>query len=91
MRSGSYISYKIANLSKSELDEITIELQGVVNRVNGDLPKYNDLQKYLLRDKKNEDDRINFSLISGIGYCRENYFVEEDVIKESVEYLNRLK
>lgn len=87
----SYISYKIANLSKSELDEITIELQGVVNRVNGDLPKYNDLQKYLLRDKKNEDDRINFSLISGIGYCRENYFVEEDVIKESVEYLNRLK
>jgi 3-dehydroquinate synthase len=87
----SYISHKIANLSDVELDEISIELQGIVNSVNRDLPGYNDLQKYLLRDKKNEDNRINFSLISAIGVCRENYFVDEDVIEESIEYLNRLK
>ena len=87
----SYISHKIAELSDIEMDEISIELQGVVNSVDGELPSYKDLEKYLVRDKKNEDERINFSLISTIGYCRENYFVDEGVIEQSIVYLNGLK
>lgn len=87
----SYISHKVAELSDVELDEISIELQSIVNSISGDLPRFADIDKYIHRDKKNEDERINFSLISTIGHCRENYFVTEDVIEASIDYLNSRK
>ena len=46
-------------------------------------PFYNHkhyLHKFLLNDKKNQDEKINFSLLKGIGNCTiDNLFTEDEL------------
>lgn len=85
-----HISKTILGLSDNDFNEIVIVLQGIVKGLNHPLPQFKDLRPYLLRDKKNDGEGINFSLLPEIGKCTENHLVDEDVILEAVYYLHRI-
>ncbi|MEO6903264.1 MAG: 3-dehydroquinate synthase [Bacteroidia bacterium] len=82
----AYLSQKSTNLSKEALTEITqfiIKTYGLIDITNVDTDKIIELMKH---DKKNENNCINFSLLSAIGSCEINKSVEIDLIIESLTY-----
>lgn len=87
----SYISHKIAGLPAEELNEITLVLQKLIASVDEEIPGIDTLLPYLLKDKKNEDDQINFSLLKGIGDSEHNYVVDVALIAEGLDFLRKLK
>lgn len=87
----AYISTKMAGLSEDELHELTIVLQRVVSGISDDIPTYDDLKPYLLKDKKNTDLGINCSLITRIGEGIHDQYVESALIKEGLDFLTELK
>ena len=87
----SYISTKISGLSEESLQEIAIVLLSVLKAVEQDIPNFEALEPYLIKDKKNGDDGINFSLLSHIGSCTHDHIVPSPIIRESIEYLRNLK
>ena len=86
----SYISAKKNGLPESELQEITIVLQRVVSSVE-DIPTFESLEPYLIKDKKNRNDRINFSLLNKIGESDHDFLIGEDTIREGIDFLQRLR
>jgi 3-dehydroquinate synthase len=84
----SYISSKLAGLSDEELNEITTVLHPVVGSMNHKMPAYTDISEFLLKDKKNNGEGINFSLLQEIGVCKEDYIVSDEIITEAILYLN---
>lgn len=87
----SYISHKVAGLPAEELNEITLVLQRLVASVEEDIPPVEVLLPYLLKDKKNENEHINFSLLKSIGKCEHNYEVDVVLIAEALDFLRKLK
>ena len=73
---GMLIESKMSSLSESEKVEITAFILS-----NFTLP-YNPAKKQLIdfmrNDKKNSDEKINFTLLDGIGSCTINNFFSED-------------
>ncbi|MEP1093714.1 MAG: 3-dehydroquinate synthase [Cyclobacteriaceae bacterium] len=49
------------------------------------LPNLEDLNHYLLQDKKNDSDVINFSLLNGLGRCEYDVNVSSQMIEKSLE------
>jgi 3-dehydroquinate synthase len=87
----SYISTKLAGLNNEQLNEITLVLQRVVSGTSDDIPTYEDLEPYLLQDKKNTHKGINSSLLLAIGDCQHDFYIEAKLIKEGLAYLSSLK
>ncbi len=87
----SYISNKKTGLSNDDLDEIVIVLQTLVKDLENEMPNYSDIKHYLSKDKKNEDHKVNFSLLHSIGECTENHFVDDELIEDAMNYLLSVK
>ncbi len=87
----SFISNKIADLSEGELMEITSVLKPLVAGIDEDIPSVDTLLPYLQKDKKNENQAINFSLLKNIGECEHNYEVDVHLIAEGLDFLRKLK
>lgn len=82
----AYLSQKSTKLSKEGLTEITqfiIKTYGLIDITNINKDKIIELMKH---DKKNENNCINFSLLSAIGSCEINKSVEIGLIIESLNY-----
>ena len=86
MAIASKISYLIGNLSKNQLDEIMIHLKNCNLPTNSNLIKNENFIKILIRDKKNQDGKINLILLKGIG---EAYFAKNFKIKEVKKMVNK--
>ena len=87
----SYISTKVAGLSAEENHEINLVLQRLLSSLEEDIPSIDELLPYLQKDKKNDGEGINFSLLKNIGDCKQDYTVSVDLIKESLDYIRKLK
>lgn len=87
----SYISHKTSGLSMEELNEISTVLYPIVKQLESELPEYVSLLGYLSKDKKNKGGEVNFSLLSAIGACRQDYYVSDTVIAASIDYLKNIK
>ena len=87
----AYISTKMVGLSKDELHELTMVLQRVVSGISDDIPTYEELKPYLIKDKKNTEQGINCSLIASIGEGVHDQYVEVSLIKEGLDFLANLK
>ncbi|MFT6111697.1 MAG: 3-dehydroquinate synthase [Bacteroidia bacterium] len=87
----SYISTKVAGLSAEENHEINLVLQRLLSSLEEDIPSIDELLPYLQKDKKNDGEGINFSLLKTIGDCKQDYTVSVDLIKESLDYIRKLK
>lgn len=86
-----YLSYKIAGLSKKQLNEI-------IQYLIADLPVYKikrtdfaTLLDFMRNDKKNQESTINFSLLTEIGKCKINCTSSSELIYESLEFYRKLR
>lgn len=81
----SYLSYSENSLTKLELDEITTTILSIFK-----LPKItnnnNTLIELMLQDKKNEHQKINFTLLNKIGSSSINHYLNEAIIIEALDY-----
>ncbi|HXH99600.1 MAG TPA: 3-dehydroquinate synthase [Sphingobacteriaceae bacterium] len=85
----SYLSHKINGL-------IDVELQEVTNAIIKLFPispittNNDDLLAVMKNDKKNDNQRIGFALLTKIGECSYDNFVEEDLIVKSLDFYRNL-
>ncbi|MDF2436833.1 MAG: aroB [Bacteroidota bacterium] len=82
----AYISSKECGLSDVALSEITSYILDSYKAVPIKTTDHAKLIELMKHDKKNENDSIMFSLLSGIGKCEINCKVNNDVILESLKY-----
>lgn len=85
-----YLSYKLNGLSKESLADITETFISRYPSYIYDTEKYAAFITLMKNDKKNEDNRIGFALLSEIGSCDYNIFVEEALIIESLDYYSSI-
>lgn len=82
----TYLSYKICNLPKEELKEITDFIMETYPMLTMDYMDQQHLIELMGHDKKNEKGLINFSLLKKIGSCEINKTVHPDQIIEALAY-----
>ena len=73
---GMLIEGKMSNLSELEKVEITAFI--LSNFTLPHNPAKNQLIEFMKNDKKNSDEKINFTLLDGIGSCSINNLFSED-------------
>jgi len=73
------------------------QLQEVVSSIRKTFPDYNlktdtfpELIEIMKNDKKNDDGRIGFALLTELGHCSFNHYLEEDKIKIALNYYQEL-
>ena len=75
---GIILESEISDLTQSEKNEIKNYI--LSNFALPYTPKKSYLHKFLLNDKKNQEGKINFSLLKGIGNCTiDNLFSEDEL------------
>lgn len=86
----AYLSHLMLSLSAKELKEISITILGFYSNYKLEPADYHQLIELMKHDKKNETNKINFTLLKKIGTAEINYEVEVDHIIESLNYYNSL-
>lgn len=82
----SYISTKMAKLSKVELEEITTNISKLFPKIELKKSTFSNLIELMKNDKKNISNEINFSLLDSIGSGIFNQSCSEEMIIESLSY-----
>ena len=82
----SYISTKIAKLSKAELEEITTNISKLFPKIELKESTFLTLIELMRNDKKNISNEINFSLLDSIGKGIFNQSCPEEMIIEALSY-----
>jgi 3-dehydroquinate synthase len=81
-----YISNRLGYLSEeqqAEIEKVLMKTTDIIDLKRSDI---NDLLKKMRQDKKNEDQKISFSLIRNIGSATYNDHCSDELIKEAVQY-----
>lgn len=84
----SWLSHKVLNLPEADLQSITKFLTQLYGHTIIPEKDFGILLDVMQNDKKNEQDRINFSLINPIGNCVINQSVDNEAILESMQFYN---
>ncbi len=85
-----YLSHKLCNFPKETLDivsEFILQHYGTFAFTQKD---YDTLYQYMIHDKKNVGNTINFTLLSGIGEIKINQTADREMIEEALGYFSRL-
>lgn len=77
-------------IGKTELDEIFSNLIRLFGKTKIDESKIPNLIGWMENDKKNSRDRMNFSLLDGIGKSRYDIALSREQIAEGIRIYNRL-
>lgn len=85
----AYLSTRIAGLSQTALDEISNQISERYGWVPMPASDDSALLGIMANDKKNEQERIGFALLSAIGQCQPGYFAEPSLIRESLDFYRR--
>ena len=83
----SYIAFKKELLNQLEFDEINTFISNLYPKIQLSQTNIDSLISLMKHDKKNNDNRINFTLISGIGKAVINEYVDELLIKEALGFM----
>ncbi|UKJ06644.1 3-dehydroquinate synthase [Solitalea lacus] len=86
----SWLSAKHAGLSEDELKEIYDFILSVYPAYTVSEESFDELITYMKNDKKNEDDKINFTLLNTIGTSSINHSCTNEDILESIRFYNNL-
>ena len=90
---GMLVESKMANiiglLEKPVLQEMVFMIKRVIEPLEQQLPEFKSLVNWMEHDKKNRSGQILFSLPDRIGSCGWNITVEQEVIRESYEWLSQ--
>lgn len=84
----SYISSKVNNLSESELININQYINQKYKKYSIKKETYNQLFDLMKNDKKNENEKINFTLLNKIGNSDINKYADMNLIFESLDFYN---
>ena len=86
-----FLSMKKCGLNREDLDKLTEWLLSIYGVPAIEERHYERLIDLMQHDKKNENNKINFSLISEPGKISINNECNKDLILESLEYLRNIK
>ncbi|NJN78009.1 MAG: 3-dehydroquinate synthase [Saprospiraceae bacterium] len=87
----SYLSHKILEMSKADLDEICQYILAIYGKNDLFNLDKNDLLNLMKQDKKNDANVINFTLLNRIGDANVNQTTNEKLITESLNFYNDLR
>lgn len=82
----SYLSNQILKLSNEALFDITSYISTIYTSVELSKNDFQPLIELMSHDKKNENGKLNFSLLSGIGTCEINQTASSDLVKKALDY-----
>lgn len=86
----SYLSYKKMGLQRSDLDQIAKFITAIYGAITIPDNQYDYLYELMTHDKKNEDTKILFTLISAIGTVEINKLCPQEDVYASLDYLGSL-
>ncbi len=86
----SYISNMINDLTAVELENVSSTINSFYSAYTLDESNYHSYIELMKNDKKNESNKINFTLLSSIGSASFNKEVGVDLILESLNYYNSI-
>ena len=87
----SYISHKLSKLSAKDLKGISKLLVQVYGKYKLRKKDYPAMIRLMRKDKKNEKNEINFTLLKAPGKCLVNQSADVPLIVESLDYYRALK
>ncbi|MDO3644195.1 3-dehydroquinate synthase [Mucilaginibacter sp. L3T2-6] len=82
----AYLSYKKTGLRADELDEIAKVVLGLYPKYNLAATDYKQQCAIMLKDKKNQNGKINCTLLTRIGECSLDNICTEEELCESLAY-----
>jgi len=82
----AYLSYKKTGLSSEELAEIVAVINSHYPKYNLKEASYPDLLAIMLKDKKNQNGKINCTLLTSIGQCSLDNICTDAELCESLSY-----
>ncbi len=86
----AWISTQLAGLSEAELAQIAQYLLTIYGHQAIPEDAFEQLLAWMQQDKKNDDSRINFTLLERCGKARVNATASEELIREAMRYYNGL-
>ena len=82
----SYISHKVNGLSSEDLTTIVDEFDRRYDRYAFSENIYSELISLMHNDKKNDGNKLGFALLTEIGKCTYNLYIDEELIVESLDF-----
>lgn len=86
----AYLSHKYNGLNEEGLQQIVTSIRRIFPDYVLKSETFPALIEIMKNDKKNVDSKIGFSLLTEIGHCSFNHYLEEDKIKEALMYYQEL-
>lgn len=86
----TYMAFKLGMLPESDLDKIRQDIFKFFEKYTLRADIYDTLLEIMQHDKKNVSGKINFSLPDRIGNCKFNIVVDNELIKQSLDYYREL-
>ncbi|NQD72728.1 3-dehydroquinate synthase [Sphingobacterium shayense] len=86
----AYLSFKLNGLPEEDLKEIVSIFSERFAHYSLSADSYDDLLTLMTNDKKNEANKLGFALLSAIGACTYNLYVERDIIIDSLDFYKTL-
>jgi len=86
----AYLAHRLNGLSEEELNDIILTFRSHYPDYTFGGEIYPDLLELMKNDKKNAGKQIGFALLSAIGQCSIDVFVEEPLILESLDFYRKL-
>jgi 3-dehydroquinate synthase len=85
-----YLSHKLCNFPKETLDNVSRFIKQHYGTFAFNQNDYDTLYQYMIHDKKNVGDTINFTLLSDIGEIEINQTADRGMIEKALDYFNGL-
>ncbi len=85
-----YLSYKVNGLPEGALHDLIGTFRTHFPDYAYGTACYDELLALMKNDKKNAGEHIGFALLTAIGHCSIDNFVEEDLIRESLDFYREL-
>ncbi len=86
----AYLSFKINDLSEEDLKEIVSIFASHFGHYTLSEDSYTELLTLMSNDKKNEANKLGFALLSRIGACKYNLYVNRELIIDSLDFYKSL-
>lgn len=86
----SYISFKLDMITLDNLNNITELILKYFEPIVIDSEEFSSLLSLMSKDKKNNSDGINFTLLTSIGSSSYNNYIKPDLIIDSLHFINKL-
>lgn len=81
-----YLAHKLCNFPKETLDLVTKYIKQNYGLFAFNQEDYDTLYQYMIHDKKNEGNTINFTLLANVGDIQINQTADKKMIEEALDY-----